>query len=353
MYGNLRLAIRGARGASGLLLLAAGLHHTPACADNLEDLYGLAKQERTLVMWAAGPSAGYESAARAFEQRFTVSLKGGFSNVLNAQIEEQVRSNKVETDLVVLQTIQDLVGWNTRGLLLHFKPDEFDRVRSSMRDRDGAWIALNTNPIFYAYNTDKVRSEDVPTSAIDFLNARFKGRLISAYPADDDATLYAFHTIVQKYGWGYMDQYRAQMPKFIQGHLGVARSLASGESWVTFDATVSTTSNVRRAGGRLELTGPKDDFLPVFYSAEAILKNAPHPNAARLYVTWCLSRQWQGQTGLYSSRQDIPGPNGLPRLTDYRLEDHYLEFLTNENLPELRRRFESYTGPVTNAAGVR
>jgi ABC-type Fe3+ transport system substrate-binding protein len=354
MRGDLRLVRRIADCASALLILA-DLGATPLYADSLDQLYSLAKQEKTLVLWAAGPRAGYERAARAFEQRFSgiaVSLKDGFSNVLNGQIEEQVNTKSVETDLVVLQTIQDLVGWNTRGYLLQFKPEEFDRVRVSMRDRDGAWIALNTNPIFYGYNTESVRLDDIPTSAIDFLKARFKGRLISAYPADDDAALYTFYTVVRKYGWGYMDQYRTQMPKFTQGHLGVARSLASGESWATFDSTVSSTLTVHREGGKVALTGPKDDFLPVFFSAEAILKDAPHPNAAKLFVTWFLSKQWQSQTGLYSSRLDVSAPEGLPRLSDYRLEDRYLEFLMNENLTELRRRFESYTGPVTNLGGV-
>ena len=108
--------------------------------------------------------------------------------------------------------------------------------------------------------------------------------------------------------------------------------------------------SVQREGGKVALSGPKDDFLPVFFSAEAILKNAPHP---KLYVAWFLSKEWQIQTGVYSSRLDIPAPEGLPRLSDYRLEDRYLEFLTNENLTELRRRFESYTGPVTNIGDVR
>ena len=214
MSRNVGLAMRLAACRTGLLLVAA-LCATPGYAESLDELYQLAKQEKTLVMWAAGPSAGYERAARAFEQRFpgiTVSLKGGFSNVLNTQIEHQVNADKIETDLVVLQTIQNLVGWNTRGLLLHFKPDEFDRVRVTMRDRDGAWIALNTNPVFYAYNTDSVRMEDVPTSAIDFLKVYFKGKLISAYPADDDATLYAFHTIVEKYGRRAHGSAKAQMP---------------------------------------------------------------------------------------------------------------------------------------------
>jgi hypothetical protein len=110
-------------------------------------------------------------------------------------------------------------------------------------------------------DTENVRLEDVPKSAPDFLNSRFKSRLISAYPADDDATLYVFGGIVRQYGWGYMDQYMKQQPKFVQGHLDVARSLGSGESLVSFDNTVSSTLDVQREGGKVALAGPTDDFL--------------------------------------------------------------------------------------------
>jgi ABC-type Fe3+ transport system substrate-binding protein len=353
-----RFSFAQARTKSAVLASLAALWcSAPVAAQTVDQLYALAKQEKTLVMWAAGPTAGYESAARAFEQQFpgiTVSLTGGFSNVLNARIEEQVRTSKVETDLVILQTIQDFIKWNRRGLLLHFKPDGFDKIGMRSKDKDGAWIAVNTNPIFYGYNTERVRQQDAPGLAIDFLRPQFKGRLISAYPADDDATLFAFTTVVQKYGWGYMAQYMKQQPKFVQGHLGVARSLGSGESLASFDATVSSTLDVQRAGGKIALAGPTDDLLPVFFTAEGILRDAPHPNAAKLYVTWFLSKQWQSRTGVYSSRSDVPPPAGLPPLSSYRLERRYLEFVSSEDqLADLRRRFESYTGPVTNAGGVR
>jgi ABC-type Fe3+ transport system substrate-binding protein len=335
--------------------LAALCWSAPVGAETVDQLYAMAKAEKTLV-WAAASTAGYESAARAFEQQFpgvTVSLVSGVSNVLNAKIEEQVRTKKVETDLVNFQTIQDFSAWNRRGLLLHFKPESFDKIEAGYKDKDGAWIAVNLDPIFYGYNTENVRPEDVPKSATDFLNSRFKGRLISAYPADDDATLYVFGGIVRQYGWGYMDQYMKQQPKFVQGHLDVARSLGSGESLVSFDNTVSSTLDVERQGGKVALAGPTDDFLPVFFTAEAILKDAPHPNAAKLYVTWFLSKECQTRTGVYSSRRDVPAPAGLLRLSKYRLMDRYLEFVSNENqLTALRERFETYTGSVTkNASG--
>jgi ABC-type Fe3+ transport system substrate-binding protein len=348
MTGKLGLALARTSTAA-VASLAALWCSAPVDAQTVDQLYAAAKKEKALVIWAAGPAAGYESAVRAFEQQFpgiNVSLVGGFSNVLNAKIEEQVRTKKVETDLAILQTIQDFIGWNRRGLLLPFKPDGFDKIDIRSKDKNGAWIAVSKNAIFYGYNTEQVQHKDVPRLAIDFLRPQFKGRLISTYPADDDATLFAFATIVQKYGWGYMEQYMKQQPKFVQGPLGVARSLGSGESLVSFDTTVSSTLDVQRLGGKLALVGPTDDVLPVFFSAEAILKDALHPNAAKLYVTWYLSKEWQSRTGVYSSRLDVRAPAGLQPFSSYRLDERYLEFVSGENqIADLRKRLESYTGP--------
>jgi len=67
----------------------------------------------------------------------------------------------------------------------------------------------------------------------------------------------------------------AQQPKFIKGHLGGARSLGAGESLITFDNTTGSTETVKREGGKIELAAPVNDRLPMFFTSEAILKNAP------------------------------------------------------------------------------
>jgi ABC-type Fe3+ transport system substrate-binding protein len=347
-----------ARGSGAVAALLAALCCTaPVRAQTLDQLYASAKGEKALVLWAAGPTAAYERATQAFEQQFpgiTVSLTGGLSNALNARIEEQISAKKIETDLTILQTIQDLIGWHTRGLLLPFKPDGFDKIDREAKNKDGTWIAVIKMPIFYGYNTEHVQHNQVPQLALDFLQPRFKGKLITTYPADDDAGLFAFATIIQKYGWGYMTQYMKQQPKFVQGHLGVARSLASGESTASFDSTASSTLEVKRGGGKVALAGSSDDYLPVSFAAEAIFKDAPHPNAAKLFVTWYLSKDWQSRSGVYSPRSDVPAPAGLPPLSNYRLEERYADFVSNEaQVADLRTRLERYTGPVTNAGGAK
>jgi ABC-type Fe3+ transport system substrate-binding protein len=327
-----------------------------ASAETTDELYAKAKAEKTLVLWGGGPASNYERAARAFEKQYpgiTVSVEGGASNVFNRKIEEQVKAKKIETDLIILQTIQDLVKWSKRDLLLRFKPDGFDKIATSSKDKEGSWIATNSIPFFYVYNPDRVEPKDVPRTALGFLKSKFKGKLITAYPSDDDAALYSFYTIVKKYGWRYMHRYMAQQPKFVRGHLGVARGIASGEYLASFDSSMTAVVAAQAAGGKLALTAPMYDPMPTFFTAEAILKDAPHPNAAKLFVTWYLSKDWQSQIGIYSSRNDVSPPAGLKPLSSYRLANRYAQFVANEKeLARLRKRFEKYTGPVPQNSGL-
>jgi hypothetical protein len=220
-----RLFLHAGFATAALLLFAAANSR----AETLDQFYEKAKLEKTLVFYSGGPAAPHENRAKEFMQKYpgiAVSVTGGFSNVLNERIERQIADRKLEVDMAFFQTVQDFVTWKTQGKLLAFKPDGFDQILPNFRDEDGAYLALSANALTYAYNTARVRAEDAPKSAQDFLKPMFAGSVITVYPADDDAALYLYHLIVQKYGWGWMDKYMATKPNFIQGHLPVARSVA-------------------------------------------------------------------------------------------------------------------------------
>ena len=125
-------------------------------------------------------------------------------------------------------------------------------------------------------------------------------------PADDDAALYLLHLIVQQYGWTWMDRYMANKPHFIQGHLPVARAIAEGKMAATFDATITTTGALERQGAPIEIAFSAEDETPVFTVTGGIFKDAPHPNAARLFFTWYLAREQQSRLGTFSPRLDGP-----------------------------------------------
>jgi ABC-type Fe3+ transport system substrate-binding protein len=339
------------------MVVAASVAGTVAHAQSADQLYAKAKDEKTLVFYSGGPSEPYQRMAKDFEQRYpgiAVSVTGGFSNVLDRKIDDQMAAKQLAVDMAFFQTAQDFVAWKKAGVLLPFKPDGYENIDPRFRDKDGAFTTTSVVLLTYAYNTKLVAPDDVPKSALDFLKPQFAGKLVTAYPADDDATLYVFDTIVQKYGWDYMKKYMAQKPNFIQGHLDALRSVASGTNTVTFDSTSSTTGVLKKSGQPIEFAFPARDAMPTFFVTAGIFKDAPHPNAAKLFLDWYMAKAQQSRLGTYSARTDVDPPNGLKPLTAYKIAAGYLQFVSDaERLVALRKKFESYTGPVVNKGGVR
>ena len=103
-----------------------------------------------------------------------MSVTGGFSNVLDAQIDQQLKDKKVTTDFAVFQTVQDFARRKNEGALANFKPEPWDKIDPSFKDPDGAWVAVGVNAMPYAYNPNLVKPEEAPRSALDFLKPAFK-----------------------------------------------------------------------------------------------------------------------------------------------------------------------------------
>jgi len=329
----------------------------PSRSDSRDEIYAKAKAEGSFMLYVGGPTAPWEASAKIFEQRYPgikVSIAGGFSNVLDKQIDQQIKEDKLQADTAIFQTLQDFVRWKREGHLLAFKPDGFDAIDASFKDEDGAFYGVTVTAMPYQYNTQLVSAADVPKSALDFLKPQFHGKVVAAYPADDDATLYLFDTIVQKYGWDYMAKYMANGANFIQGHLGEQRSISSGQNLVTLDSIFGITEAEKAAGKPVESHFSTIDPTPIWPLTGAIFKRAPHPNAAKLFLTWLLAPEQQAKVGTWSVRSDVSPPAGFKPIFSYLIVNDYVAFLSDQTkIADLRKRFEAYTGPVVNAGGVR
>jgi ABC-type Fe3+ transport system substrate-binding protein len=329
----------------------------PAHAQSLDDFYAKAKDEGAFAFYVGGPTAPWEARAKVFEERYPgikVTIGGGFSNVLDNKIDAQIAAGKLEVDAAILQTAADYVRWKKEGRLIVFKPDGFDKMDPAFKDADGTFWATMVNVVPYMINTDKVLAADIPNSAEDFLKPMFTGKVVTAYPADDDVTLWVFNHIVEKYGWGYMDKYMAQKPTFIQGHLGEQRSIGTGQNIATFDSILDITEGLKRQDQPVEAHIPTVDALPIWPLHGAIFKDAPHPNAAKLFLSWLLSPEQQSKLPTWSPRSDVPPPAGYKPILSYQVANDYTAFLSDTaKVAELRKKFEGFSGPITNAGGVR
>ena len=317
-----------------------------------DDLYPAARAEGALTMYTGGTSANSAPLVRAFNARYPgidVTVVGAYSNVNDIKIDAQLRAGNVTADIVSFQTVQDFVRWNAAGQLLHYRFPGFETFDSHYADPQGAFVATNLNPLSYAYNTEAVAARDVPRSALDFLNPKFSGKTITCYPHDDDATLYLFHTLQQKYGWDFIDRYMNNGPAFVEGHAGVVQAIAAGDKYVSFDCSTHMVAEPQAKGAPIAVAFSLADPTPVFFNSTGILAAAPHPNAAKLFTAWYLSRERQIKTANWSARRDVGPPAGFAPLATYHLANEYRSFVVNAPLVDrLRRTYLAYTGPVVN-----
>ncbi len=315
-------------------------------AQSADGLYEKAKLEKTVSLYGAGPSDPFKRWIDDFQKKYpgvTVAFTGGLSNFLDKKIDQQLADKAIEADVGIFQTIQDFVRWKKAGALMLFKPEGFEAIDPAFKDEDGAFTTVSVNMVTYAYNTQAVATTDVPKSALDFLKPMFRGKLITTDPSDDDAGLMAFHAIVEKYGWSYMDKYMNQKPRFTRdGHATVSNAVAAGEMLATFDST-STTPRLIREGKPIQLVLSQNDPTPLFLVSGAIFKDAPHPNAAKLFLNWYLAPEQQSRNGAFSPRSDVAPPAGWQPLSTYNLDRGFRALHSNEaRLAELKQRFAGY-----------
>jgi iron(III) transport system substrate-binding protein len=152
------------------------------------------------------------------------------------------------------------------------------------------WIPDRVNFFVVAFNTAKVKREELPKSYLGFADPKWKGRIgIEATDAEWMATL------VKLWGDGpgmaYFRQLADMRPDVRKGHVLLAELIAAGEIPVGLTVYNSNAESLKRRGAPI-------DWLPVEPvvgrpQGIAVARNAPHPHAALLFAEFVLSPEGQ------------------------------------------------------------
>ena len=200
---------------------------------------------------------------------------------------------KLEVDMAFFQTVQDFVDWKKQGKLLKFKPDGFDQIYPNFRDADGAYMALSANALTYAYNTAGPRRGRAEVGAgFPQAHVRRQGDHLSIRPTTTPRSICSISSCRSTAGAGWTSTWptsRTSCRATCRWRAASPRARTS----LTFDASSSVWEFQRQ--GKLEVVWSAEDETPVFTLTGGIFKDAPHPNAAKLYVTWFLAKEQQSQ----------------------------------------------------------
>lgn len=155
----------------------------------------------------------------------------------------------------------------------------------------GPTAIVQITPWLISYNTDKVKGADVPKEWRDLLNPKFKGQIIMPDPRVSEAYLDVLALLVDRYGEPFFSQLRAQNIRLASQGSTAIQSLGAGEGLIVGPTTSANVMIVKAKGAPLDMVAPdltSGVELQVMLTHRA---KAKHPNAARLFANYVLSRE--------------------------------------------------------------
>jgi len=211
---------------------------------------------------------------------------GGTAMVSRILTEAQAGANRFDVAVGISPSYMPM---RERNLIAPYKSPEFASLYDDTHDAQGYWSTVYLNTLVLGYNTKAIAKNDLPKVYEDLLKPPFKQKFIIDIENHD-----VFVALSQEWGQekaiAYFKGIAKQEPVFLRGNTNRANMVSAGERALTF-----VYSQVIE---RMKQTGAPVDWIPlepvaVEVNPAMISAKAPHPNAARLFVDYLLSKDGQ------------------------------------------------------------
>jgi iron(III) transport system substrate-binding protein len=291
-----------------------------------------AEAEGKLMFYAAFNANDSKTLTDGFKKLYP-KIDATFYRTTDAQLMERVLTeNRAGQNLWDVAMTTSFYGHNLkkRGLFAAYDSPERKHFRDGYKDSEAMWTSIYTNYAAFGYNTRAVAQSSLPKSHADLLKPEWKGQI-----GMDSKPYEWFGTIVKAMGDEKGLSFMRELAKLAQlrsGRTLVAQLVAAGEFKGALTAYSQTFEVLKPAGAPVDWVYVNPVFAnihPVGISAKA-----PHPNAARLFMDFVLSKRGQELIrGMNRIPDRIDTPPGQARL----IEGIKPAFAPTEVLEEFQR----------------
>src|SRR5262245_22288503 len=283
-----------------------------------------AKKEGEVTYYTTMTVDQSKDVVERFEKKYPflkVSLfRTGGGPLLN-KILTEARGGRFAWDVVVGRG-EMVIPLTERKLIASYHSPETKMIDSQLVDKDGLWTAYYVNGYVLGWNTKVVKSQDVPKTYEALLDPKWKGGKISV-----DTEAYGMLEGL-KGAWGaekavnFFKRLAAQDPVVKRGNTERVQLAVAGE----YALILAYNQTIQRMTSR----GAPIDWLPlepVVTQVNPVMlgSKAPHPNAARLFYDFILSKEGQemlrGMQRIPVRKDVEPDPPRLFRGFKYVIEN--------------------------------
>ena len=285
------------------LVFVVGGSHAQSIVDS-------AKKEGRVVFYASMEAQSAQRLVAQFEKKYPFikvdAIRIG-SERMATRLVAEAQGRKVQAD-VVNQSGFDFYGILQKGIFENYQSPERVALPPEYKDENGLWTINSATLNVIGYNTKLVTSTSIPKSFWDLTDLRWKGQLLmdeneSKWMAGM-MTYYGEAKVIE-----LLRKLATQDIQFRVGHTLIQTLAAAGERPIVAVAFANGVDRLKKDGAPIDWVAAEPIIGLTF--GLGLVKDAPHPNAARLFIDFLLSREGQeilAAVGYYAPRTDVVSP---------------------------------------------
>lgn len=286
----------------------------PEAERAMAKLYEAAKKEGEVVSYDTGPEwANWKEMFKVFQQKFKgvhISYNDLGSGTTVARLEKEKANPQADT--AYYSFVYGEIA-KRKGLTQGFKPVNFDKIPPELKDPEGHWFTIHMGTVSFTINRRLVKR--IPRTWDDLLRPEYKGMIEYLDPRTTGighAVILAasvahggsetnctpgieFLAKLQKIGNIKNYESTVETAKFLKGEIPI---------WIGYD--FNGYKAIYQGGADAVVVIPRDGTITVPYVI-SMVKGAPHPNAAKLWLSFILSYEGQQIFSKGFVRPVVPG----------------------------------------------
>lgn len=213
-----------------------------------------------------------------------------------------------------------------------YKAKGWDKIPAEFKDPDGYWTAVDMYVAAFCVNTDRLAKKglDMPKSWADLTKPEYAGEVIMPNPGSSGTGYLQVASILlwkgikdgSNDGWDFLQKLHKNIVEYTNSGSAPAKIASKGEIAVgaSFGYRVAKQKD---SGYPVELVFPAEGS-GYELEANALMKNAKHPEAAKAFLDWAISKSAMEGYSKYKLMVTLPGVESkseipLPASKDVKL----------------------------------
>lgn len=254
--------------------------------------------EEKVIIYSTHGEDMIEMVAEAFQKKTGVQVE--YIN-LKGELAERVEAEKSnpQADVMYGGASNLFMDLKQKDIFESFEPEWAEQLDPMFKDAENYWFGTIQTPVALFYNTEMLKEEDLPKDWYDLADSKYEGQLIFRNALSSSARV-MYSALLQQFernssideGWKFMKALDKNTKQYFDSGSLMMQSIGRKEASISFSTLNDIIDNKINNNLPIEIIQLQSGF-PVITDGIAVIKNSPHPEAAKAFVEFAGSVEVQ------------------------------------------------------------